>query len=186
MKIHVASLIIALTSFIFCALAEATQQKAVVIGIVTNANGPVVIGDSSSKNRLKIKGHGTLIDTDATVGNNPTSSSNTVDVTGSRASWLNSGILTLGNQGGYNRLTLKKGTVSAADLIIGAGTNSFENRMLISEGNISVTVLAARLRTHVGRRSVNASYKNTQQNGNVGGVHRTPTGFRNLLIVREV
>lgn len=84
----------------------------IIDGIVTNAGGPIVVGNTGSYNVLMITNGGVLLDTTATIGKAATASNNLAIVTGTGSAWFNLTNLVVGYEGKSNRLVIERGAVS--------------------------------------------------------------------------
>ncbi len=104
---------------------------------VWNNASDVVVGLAGSGNRLEIINGGAVSNINGYVGNSSGASNNTVLVSGSGSSWINSGNLYIGNVGvSNNAVTVTNGgLVSASDLVISTN-NGFT---LENDGELVVT-----------------------------------------------
>lgn len=99
----------------------------IINGIVTNAGGPIIVGNTGSYNVLMITNGGVLLDTTATIGNTGTASNNLAIVTWAGSAWFNATNLVVGYEGKSNWLVIESGgTVTNLTTTIGAlaGYNS--------------------------------------------------------------
>ena len=83
------------------------------------------VGEGGSFNSMTISGGGNVTSAVGYIGNNATSTDNTVTVTGTNSTWTNSGLLTVGYGGSNNTLTVaNNGTVSASGISIASQAGS--------------------------------------------------------------
>lgn len=96
-----------------------------------NNMADLYVGKIGSDNELTVGQGGRVTSQKGVIGDNASSSNNTVTITGSGSEWDNSGNLVVGNNGGHNKLIINNGGTVRDDLTIG------ENSSFNTVSNIS-------------------------------------------------
>ena len=94
----------------------------------------LLIGAAGSSNSLVISGGGSVVNMNAIVGNDETSSNNIATVTGTGSSWTSTGSLYVGVYASSNSLVISDGgsVSNQLDAYIGLATNSSNNSVLLT------------------------------------------------------
>ncbi|HEY5653661.1 MAG TPA: autotransporter domain-containing protein [Pontiella sp.] len=110
---------------------------AITIDTAWDAGGNMVVGSTTSNNTLNIISGGALASDNGYIGNSPTSSFNTVSISGSDVVWTNAGTLQIGVAGAIsNSVTVSDGASVIADDLSIAVDNVFN---LNSDGSLKIT-----------------------------------------------
>lgn len=133
-------------SFALALPAWAENNTTNVITVATNAGDTYIVGLLGTNNYLEIRTTGGLTNGIGVVGSAESASNNYALVTGSSARWINTnsantnildlGELYVGSNSPGNRLTITNGgRVSADYAYVGFGTNSVNNRVVVTSPN---------------------------------------------------
>jgi len=145
----------------FCILgADASSSNNVLIvtdpGSVWRIEQGFAVGSLGGGNRLVIT-NGGQVQGSGTIGS--FSANNEVVVTGSGSSWTSASSLNVGSLGGGNRLLIQDGAEVVEqpfDVVIGAGSQSTNNRIVVDGGTLRVVISSSALDIRRGTNVLNA------------------------------
>lgn len=112
---------------------QSTGNAILIHSGTLTATDYISLGYDSSLNSLTLE-NGLISSVNGFLGRTATSSSNSVLLTGSNASWVNSDVFYIGQEGSGNEMTISAGAqvLNGADFVIGSGSQANRNSTTVT------------------------------------------------------